>query len=403
MPTFNYRVIDAKGRDKKGVIQADTPRIARQLLREQGFIVSQINVLNDTKNTKKFPTFKKAISALELSLITRQFAILLSSGLSVEQALNALIDQLDDREQKTIMLEVRSQVLSGKSLANSMRTITKVFPSVYCSLIHAGEQSGSLAKVMTRLADYSDKTRELTSKVMMALLYPIIVTIVAITMIVGLLVYVVPQVVKVFQSSKQELPILTKILIMTSDFLRSYGLFLLLIIILAVFTFNRFMKKPDFKLNVHRRLLSLPIAGRLLVNIDIARFTHTLALLLSSGVPMLAALEAGRDTVNNFLLKKAIDNALKHVEEGSTLAIALANEKVFPPVVLHLIASGEKSGNLDVLLEQAGNHQELELFHRSQLLTGILEPALIVIMGGVVLLIVVAIMLPILSMNKLVI
>lgn len=402
MPTFNYKVIDAKGRDKKGVIQADTARVARQLLREQGFIVAHISTFAEGKINKKFTSFKKPISALELSLITRQFAILLNSGLSVEQALNALIEQLDEQGQKAIMLEVRTQVLSGKSLANSMRTIPKVFPNVYCSLIHAGEQSGSLAKVMTRLADYSDKTRELTNKVMIALLYPIIVTIVAIVMIIGLLVYVVPQVVKVFQSSKQELPILTKLLIITSDFLRSYGLFLLAIIILIVFSFLRLMKNPNFKLDVHRRLLLLPVAGRLLVNIDIARFTHTLALLLSSGVPMLAALEAGRDTLNNFLLKRAIDNAIKHVEEGSPLAIALANEKVFPPVVIHLIASGEKSGTLDTLLEQAGNHQELELFHRSQLLTGILEPALIVIMGGIVLLIVVAIMLPILSMNKLV-
>ena len=300
------------------------------------------------------------------------------------------------------MMGVRGEILSGRSLAASMKMFPKVFPIVYCSLIHAGEQSGSLANVMTKLAEYSDRTRELTSKIIMALLYPIIVTVVATLMIVALLVYVVPQVVKVFESSKQELPFLTKALIATSNGLRSYGWIILLAIIIATITIFRMLKKHEFKLKFHKKLLELPIAGRLLINIDVARFAHTLSLLLTSGVPMISALEAGRDTVNNYMMKNAINRALKAVQEGVPLAVALGNEKAFPPVVIHLIASGEKSGNLDKLLAQAGAHQELELTHRSQLLTGILEPALILFMGGVVLLIVIAILLPILNMNNLV-
>lgn len=403
MSTFRYKAFDRLGKNKSGVITADSPRIARQLLKERGLTVAHIeqSIVNQEKRTG-FNRLKKPVSALELSLITRQFAILLNSGLSVEQALNALIDQLDDQLQKSIMMGVREEVIAGKPLATSMRKFSNVFPDVYCSLIHAGEQSGSLANVMTKLADYSDRTRELTNKIMMAMLYPVIVTIVAIAMIVALLVYVVPQIVKVFESSKQELPFLTKGMIFISDSLRSYGLFILLGIIAIIFSVKNMLKQHEFKLKFHKKLLELPVAGRLFINIDVARFTHTLALLLTSGVPMIAALEASRDTISNYMMKNAIDRALKSVKEGISLAVALGNEKAFPPVVIHLIASGEKSGNLDSLLAQAGNHQELELSHRSQLLTGILEPLLILVMGGVVLLIVIAILLPILNMNNLV-
>ncbi len=402
MPTFNYKAVDSKGKSKNGVIQAESSRSARTLLREKGLTVAKIDAAGDGSNKKKSFSFKKTISALELSLITRQFAILLNSGLSVEQALNALIDQLENQDQKTVMMGVRTEVLSGRPLAASMRAFPNVFPGVYCSLIHAGEQSGSLPRVMTKLADYSDKTRELTGKIMMALLYPVIVSVVAILMIIALLVYVVPQVVKVFESSKQDLPMLTKILIATSNGLRSYGWIMILIIIITVVTFMRLLKSHEFKLRFHRQLLKLPVAGRLLINIDVARFTHTLAMLLTSGVPMIQALEAGRDTLSNYMMRNAINHALKMVKEGVPLAVALNQQDAFPPVVIHLIASGEKSGTLDTLLEQAGAHQELELTHRSELLTGILEPALIVFMGGIVMLIVIAIMLPILNMNQMV-
>lgn len=372
------------------------------MLREKGLVVASIVEIKEGKLRKGKISLKKAISALELSLITRQFAILLNSGMSVEQALSALIDQLENPDQKSIMMSVRAEILSGRSLASSMRLHPKVFPPVYCSLIHAGEQSGSLAIVMTKLADHSDKTRELTSKIMMALLYPVIVSIVAVLMITALLVFVVPQVTKVFQSSKQELPILTRILISTSNGLKHYGIYILIAIILGVMLFIKMLKKHEFKVKIHKKMLELPIAGRLLINIDVARFTQTLSLLLTSGVPMIAALEAGQETVSNFMMKDAVGRALVAVQEGIPLAVALGNEKAFPPVVIHLIASGEKSGNLEHLLEQAGAHQELELSHRSQLLTGIMEPILIVFMGGIVLLIVIAIMLPILNMNNLV-
>lgn len=401
MATFNYKALDNKGKNKSGVIQADSAKSARTLLRSKGLIVASITEVNENKTRGKF-SFKKAISALELSLITRQFAILLNSGLSVEQGLSALIDQLEGPEQKAIMMNVKAEVLNGRSLASSMRLNPKVFPAVYCSLIHAGEQSGSLATVMTKLADHSDKTRELTSKIMMALLYPIIVSVVAILMITALLIFVVPQVTKVFESSKQELPFLTRALIATSNGVKHYGIYILIGLILGAVTFIRMLKKHDFKIKVHKKMLELPIAGRLLMNIDVARFTQTLSLLLASGVPMISALEAGRDTVSNFLLKESVTRALKAVQEGVPLAVALGHERAFPPVVIHLIASGEKSGNLDHLLNQAGAHQELELTHRSQVLTGVLEPVLILFMGGIVLLIVIAIMLPILNMNNLV-
>ncbi|TXI92326.1 MAG: type II secretion system protein GspF [Neisseriales bacterium] len=403
MQSFSYKAVDKSGKEKAGVVQAESPKQARQLLRNQGLITTHLESEQERKSKKAVGvSFKKPISSLELSLITRQFSILLNSGLSVEQSLSALSDQLESQEQKAIMSGVRSEVLGGRSLAASLRMYPKVFPAVYCSLVNAGEQSGSLAKVMTKLADYSDKTRELTSKIMMALLYPLVVTIVATLVIIALLVFVVPQVVKVFEASKQTLPLITRGMIATSNGLRNYGIYMLIVILIVVFSFAKSLKKKENRINFHRKLLTLPIAGRLLVNIDLARFTNTLSMLLSSGVPMLQALEASRDTLSNFMLKTSIDKAISMVREGIGLAVALKAQNAFPPVVIHLISSGEKSGNLDHLLSQAGSHQELELSHRSQLLTGILEPALIVFMGAVVMLIVIGIMLPILNMNKMV-
>lgn len=403
MASYNYKAFTKNGKAKNGVINAESVKQARQKLRDEGLMVSSIESEKERQEkSSKAISFKKPISALELSLITRQFAILLNSGMSVEQSLRALADQLEQPEQKAIIFGVRGDVMAGKPLAASMRMYPKVFPDVFCSLIHAGEQSGSLAKVMTKLSDYSDKTRELTGKIMMALLYPLVVTVVAIIAIVGLLVFVVPQIVKVFEASKQVLPLITRIMIATSDFLRNYGLYAAIIITILVISFVKSLKNHEAKLRFHRKLLELPIAGKLLMNIDIARFTNTLSLLLSSGVPMLQALEASKNTLSNYVLKEAVVNATNMVKEGVGLAVALSNQKAFPPVVIHLVASGEKSGNLEHLLTQAASHQELELSHRSQLLTGILEPALIVFMGGVVMLIVIGIMLPILNMNKLV-
>lgn len=404
MQTFTYKALDKSGKEKSGVVQAETSKQARQQLRAIGLVTTSLESEKErkAKTSKNINFKKKAISSLELSLITRQFAILLNSGMSVEQSLSALSDQLESNEQKAIMSGVRNEVLGGRSLAASLRMYPKIFPPVYCSLINAGEQSGSLGNVMTKLADYSDKTRELTSKIMMALLYPIIVSIVATLVIVALLIFVVPQVVKVFEASKQALPLITRAMIASSNGLRNYGIYIIIALVIFVISFIRSLRKRDNKIKFHSQLLRLPIAGRLLVNIDIARFTNTLAMLLSSGVPMLNALEASRDTISNFMLKDAIDKSVLLVREGVGLAVALKAQSAFPPVVIHLIASGEKSGNLDHLLEQAGSHQELELSHRSQLLTGILEPALIVFMGAVVMLIVIGIMLPILNMNKMV-
>jgi general secretion pathway protein F len=404
MQTFSYKAIDKKGKNKAGVLQAENAKQARAQLRASGLVVSHLESEKERKESsaKNVSFKKKAISSLELSLITRQLSILLNSGMSVEQSLAALADQLESHEQKAIMSGVRSEVLGGRTLAASFRMYPNIFPPVYCSLINAGEQSGSLGQVMNKLADYSDKTRELTSKIMMALLYPVIVSIVATMVIVALLIFVVPQVVKVFEASKQTLPLITRAMIASSNGLRHYGIYVLIIIILSIIGFMRSLKKPQNKINFHRRLLTLPIAGRLLTNIDIARFTNTLSMLLASGVPMLHALDASRDTLSNFMLKDSINKSVALVREGVGLAVALNSQKAFPPVVIHLIASGEKSGNLEHLLAQAGSHQELELSHRSQLLTGILEPALIVFMGAVVMIIVIGIMLPILNMNKMV-
>ena len=397
MANFTYRAFDKYKKEVSGTLQASSVVVARKILRDKELMIISLS-------KKKSISFKSKVSSLELSMLTRQFAILLQSGLSVEQALKALIEQLNNVVLKEILDGVYNTVISGRSLSYAMGLYPKVFSKVYCSLIYAGEQTGTLANVMLKLSDYADKTRALTSKVLIALLYPMIISIVAIIMIIALLTYVVPQVVHVFETSGQTLPILTRILIAVSNFTVSYGLWVLSILIIFIFYIRYLLKKEKFRIRFYAFLLKLPIAGKLLLNIDVARFANTLSLLLESGVPIISALQSSHDTVKNVKMKYVIQSALKLVQEGVSLADSLhrSDDGIFPPVLVYLVASGEKSGKLPELLLQVAAYQELELTRLSDVLTGVLEPILILFMGLVILLIVIAILLPILDLNNIV-
>lgn len=428
--SYNYKAIDIKsGKEKTGSINADSLVGARSKLKSLGLIPTTINADKHNKNTSnelsgdnksnsvnstnksgsnnKFSKakavsrgFSKSVmSNLELSLFTRQIAILLNSGMSIEKTLIAIADQFDNPKQKSLILDIKNEVASGKSFSQSLSMHSKIFDPVYCSLVNAGEQSGNLGNVMGKIADYRDRSRNLSNKIMMAMMYPLAVSVIAIVVVSVLLVYVVPQVVEAFQSSNQQLPLITKVMISMSDMLRAYGLYILLALLLFGFIVKHILKDPLQRLKLDEKILKLPVFGSLIMNLNVARFANTLSLLLSSGVPIIFALSASRDTVSNLLIKTAINAAIELVKKGASLSNSLKEQKIFPPVVIYLIASGESGGNLDELLSHVASHQELELNHRSQLMISILEPAMVVFMGGIVFLIVMAIMLPIVNMN----
>ncbi|MCD6707566.1 MAG: type II secretion system inner membrane protein GspF [Thiobacillus sp.] len=404
MAAFRYEAYDAAGRLKKGVLEADTARQLRARLREQGLLVAEVATVSEATMARGSNRWhwRRGLSGTQLSLVTRQFATLLAAGLPVEQTLNALIEQADTDYQRQVLAGVRGEVLAGHSLARALQKYPRVFPELYVTLVAAGEQSGRLGEVMERLADYTESHQALRQKVGLAFIYPAIVTLVAGTVVLGLLTYVAPQVVSVFQNTNQTLPWLTRALIGLSDFLRISGWLWLIAIAVAIWAARRALRLPPTRLRFHRWLLRLPLVGALVRGVNSAQLASTLAILVGSGVPLLAALQAGAGVVNNLPMRQAVEEAARKVREGGSLSRALAAAKLFPPMLVHMIASGEASGRLVHMLERAAAQQSREMENRVMGLTSLLEPLLIVVMGVVVLVIVLAILLPIFEMNQLV-
>lgn len=404
MAAFRYEAYDAAGRLHKGVLEADTARQLRARLREQGWLAAEVASVSDESMGRGGSRWhwRRGLSGTQLSLVTRQFATLLAAGLPVEQTLNALIEQADTDYQRQVLAGVRGEVLAGHSLARALQKYPRVFPELYATLVAAGEQSGRLGEVMERLADYTESQQALRQKVGLAFVYPAIVTLVAGAVVLGLLTYVVPQVVNVFQNTQQALPWLTRALIGLSDFLRASWWLWLAVIGAAVWAARYALKRPQPRLRFHRWLLRLPLAGTLVRGVNSAQLASTLAILVGSGVPLLAALQAGAGVVNNLPMRQAVEEAGRRVREGGSLSRALAAARLFPPMLVHMIASGETSGRLVHMLERAAAQQSQEMENRVMGLTSLLEPLLIVAMGAVVLVIVLAILLPIFEMNQLV-
>lgn len=404
MAAFRYQAYDAAGRLHKGVQEADTARQLRARLREQGLLAAEVAAVSEATiagGSNRWH-WRRGLSGAQLSLATRQFATLLAAGLPVEQTLNALIEQADTDYQRQVLAGVRGEVLAGHTLARALQNYPRVFPELYVTLVAAGEQSGRLGEVMERLADYTESHQALRQKVGLAFVYPAIVTIVAGAVVLGLLTYVVPQVVSVFQNTNQTLPWLTRALIGLSAFLRMSGWLWLIAIAAAVWAARRALARPGPRLRFHRWLLRLPLVGTMVRGVNSAQFASTLGILVGSGVPLLAALQAGAGVVNNLPMRQAVEEAARQVREGGSLSRALAAAKLFPPMLVHMIASGEASGRLVPMLERAAEQQGREMENRVLGLTSLLEPLLIVAMGGVVLVIVLAILLPIFEMNQLV-
>ena len=400
MEAFRYEALNAAGRTVAGVIQADTPRQARTQLRAQGLLPSAIDPMGSHQRSRQ--PWARGISAAELSLVTRQLAVLLSSGLTMEQSLTALIEETSAPATREVLSGVKAEVTAGLSLAAALGNYGKSFPDFYCALVHGGEESGALPTVLLHLADYLDARQALKQKTSLALLYPVLVTIVAIAIVSGLLIYVVPQVVQVFQQSRQNLPWLTRTLIGLSDLLRGAWPYILVAAGAALVAARLALRNDQTKRRWHALLLGLPGLGTLIRGANTARFASTLAIMLGGGVPLLKALASSAQVMTNRVLRTAVEHAIERVREGSGLARALGATKAFPPLLIHLVASGEVSGKLEQMLKRAAQLETQSLERRLAVIVTLIEPVMILIMGGIVLLIVLAILLPIIEINQLV-
>jgi general secretion pathway protein F len=404
MGAFEYTAVDQGGRQHKGVLEGDTARQVRQLLRDRGMLPVAINEVMERERSHNRRGFSlgRGMSAADLALVTRQLATLLRSGMPLEETLLAVGQQSEKPRLKSILLGVRSRVMEGHTLAAGLADFPQAFPEIYRATVAAGEQSGHLDPVLERLADYTEGRQQLRQRVSHALIYPIILTVLAITIVSGLLIYVVPKVVGVFENTGQALPIFTRMLIAGSDFLRDYGFVVLALLALGAFVFSRMLRQLAFRRRWHRFVLRLPLVGRLARGVNTARFTRTLSILAGSGVPVLEALRIAGDVVTNVPMNEAIKETAVRVREGAPLGRSLGASRLFPPMTMHLISSGEASGELEVMLERAATNQEREVDSLVGALLSILEPALILLMGALVLAIVIAILLPIFQLNQLV-
>ena len=405
MAAFEYQALDPKGHSVKGVLEGDAERQVRATLREKGLTPLRVDVIDrraDAKHSRWSFSIRRGISSSELALITRQFSTLIHAGLTIEQCLNALIEQVESARARSVLAGVRTRVLEGQSLARGLGMFPESFPDIYRSMVDAGEQSGRLDEVLSRLADYTENRQNLQQKVLLAFIYPALVTLVASAVVIGLLVYVVPQVTRVFENTGQALPLITVVLISISDFVRTGGWWWLSIGLMTIIVLRLALREPHLRLRWHYLLLRLPLVGRLLRGTNAARLSSTLGILTASGIPLLNAMQSAVQTVTNLPMRAAVEDALRQVREGGSLSRALGKTRLFPPMVIHLIASGEATGKLDQMLERAAVAQTRELENWVRALTALLEPLLILAMGAIVLFIVLAILLPIFEMNQLI-
>jgi general secretion pathway protein F len=400
---FEYVALDAGGRERKGVLEGDTARQVRQLLRERQLLPVSVSEVaqKEAKRQRSF-SLTRHVSAADLALLTRQLATLVRAGLPLEESLLAVSQQTEKPRVQSILLGVRSRVMEGHTLADGFAEFPRVFPEIYRATVSAGEQSGHLDTVLERLADYTESREAIRQKIMGAMLYPILLTLMCFAIVIGLMTYVVPKVVEVFENSSAKLPLITQVLIATSDFFRDYLIWMLVGIALAVFGFTRWLRNPEARRRFHRLQLRTPIVGKLARGFNTARFTRTLSILTASSVPVLEALRIAGEVVTNLPMRDAVVAAAQRVREGAPIGRSLATSKLFPPMTIHLISSGESSGELESMLERAAISQERELEGLLAALVGLLGPLLIVLMGLFVMGIVFAMLLPIFQLNTLI-
>lgn len=404
MPAFIFEALDAQGQTRKGTLEADNARAARSQLRSQALVPVQVEPVPAGKaraagGASHWLT-RPVLNSAALSVWTRQLAGLVGSGLPIERALAALAEEADDARRHQLMAALRAEVNAGSTFARALGQHPREFSDIYCAVIGAGEASGSLGPVLESLADDLEARQALQSKLIGAALYPAIVTLVAIVIVLFLVSYVVPQVASVFAGTKRALPFLTVVMLAVSDFVRHYGWALLAALALSVTGFRLALRSPGLRERFDAQWLHLPLIGRLARSYNAARFAGTLAMLAGAGVPILKALQAAAETLNNRALRADAMDALALVREGAPLAAALAQKKRFPALVAMFARLGEQTGQLPLMLQRAASQLSTEVQRRAMHLATILEPLLIVAMGLIVMLIVLAVLMPIIQLNQ---
>jgi general secretion pathway protein F len=405
MAAYEYTALDASGRQRRGVLEADSGRQIRQMLRDQGLEPLSVDQTAERARSRSGGGFllRRRMSTLDQALFTRQLATLIAASLPIEEALRAVAQQTEKRHVHAMIMGIRSRVLEGHSLASSLADYPNTFSDLYRSTITAGEQSGHLDAVLNNLADYTERVFESRRNVEMALFYPVVLFMLAVGIVGALLVYVVPDIVRVFENTGQDLPFLTAALIGTSEFVRAYAWLLLALIVAGAFAARWLFQQPDFRLEWDRRQLSMPLIRRLTRSSNAARYASTLSILTRSGVPLVEAMNIAGQVVSNRWLRRRLGEATQRVSEGASLRSALESAGHFPPMLLHMVASGEASGELDTMLAKVADYQQKELERMVTTIVRLFEPMMLLLMGGLVMLIVMAILLPILSMNELVV
>lgn len=403
MPAYEYVVLDNAGKQKKGVLEGDSPRHVRQQLKEKGLVPLSVEATTQKAKREEKSVFRRgSMSSADLALVTRQLATLVRAGIPIEGALRAVSKQSEKPRVASIMLAIRSRVVEGHSLESALSEFPQAFPDLYRATVGAGEHSGHLDLVLEQLSDYTESRHRTQRTIQGAMIYPIVLTAFAILIVVGMLVFVVPKIVTVFESSGQQLPLLTRILIGSSEFLQGWWWAIMAVIALLVWLWQRAMKNPQFRFRVHRKLLVLPLMGKIVRGIESARVVGTLAILSRSGVPLVDALRISAQVAGNLPIREAVGEAATRLREGASLFASLDSCGYFPPMMMQMIASGESSGELDSMLTRAAQNQERELEEVIATIVGLFEPIMLVVMGGVVLTIVLSIMMPVISMNTLV-
>lgn len=404
MGAFEYTAVDTGGKQQRGVLEGDTPRQVRQLLRERQLLPLSVTEAAQKESTRQEGSFslKRSLSAGDLAVLTRQLATLVQSGMPLEEALAAIGEQSENARMKSIVLGVRARVREGYSFADGLKDFPRAFPDIYRATVEAGEQSGHLDAVLERLADFTESRQELSSKVRNAMIYPIVLLVFCLLIITLMMSYVVPKVVGVFANTGQDLPTPTAILIGTSDFVQAWGWLVALLLVGAVVGFIQLLKRPGPRRTFDQFLLRVPITGRIIRGLNTARFTRTFSIMTGSGVPILEGLSISAAVINSVPMREAVEDAALRVREGAPIGVSLGQAKQFPPLCIHLISSGEASGELEHMLNKAATQQEREMDGLIATLLNTMEPGMIIFMGVIVLGIVVALLMPIFEMNKLV-
>jgi general secretion pathway protein F len=384
-------------------MEGDAARQVRAMLREQGLLPVSVTEVVDTQPTR-FGRLSMArrVNATDLALLTRQLATLVRSGLPLEEALMAVSQQSEKPRVRSVLAGVRARVVEGRTLAEGLGAFPGVFPEIYRATVSAGEQSGHLDAVLERLADYTENRQVLQQRISNAMVYPVLLTVVCLGIVSLLLGYVVPEVVRVFEAGDRALPILTQILIALSDFIRGWWWAIIAVTAALVYGFRRWLKMPGARRQFDNFKLRIPLVGRITRGNNAARFARTFAILTASSVPVLEAMRISGEVVSNVPMREAVTDAAVRVREGAPIARSLAKSKLFPPMLIHLISSGETSGALESMLERAADNQERELDGVVNTAVGILGPMMILLMGGFVFVIVLALLLPIFELNQLV-